>query len=162
MRRRHLRGERRPRQGHGAAGHGIGIRPQRLRLRHRGKCGPRSSALRGLDFAVTATGCRASRRGAPGPQGALRPLGLRSDAGIRRFCLALAARGRNAPSGSPSGRAPLTPPTARERLHSVAPRGLHHSAVSRAVGSRCGLPNAPSGSPPEALRSRIPKTLQER
>lgn len=32
-------------------------------------------------------------------------------------------------------------------------RGLHHSAVSRAVGSRSGLPNAPSGSPSEALRS---------
>lgn len=54
---------------------------------------------------------------------------------------------------SPPHAAPLTPPTARERLHWVAPRGLHHSAVSRAVGSRCGPPNAPSGSPSEALRS---------
>ena len=102
---------------------------------------------------MTAMGRRAFRRGAPGPQGALRPLGLRSDAGIRRFGLALAAHGRNAPSGSPSSRAPLTPPTARERLHWAAPRGRRHSAVSRAVGSRCGLPNAPSGSPSEALRS---------
>lgn len=102
---------------------------------------------------MTATGCRASRRGAPGPQGALRPLGLRSDAGIHQLrprsrC---AARGRS--QRSPPHAAPLTPPTARERLHWVAPRGLHHFAASRAVGSRCGLPNAPSGSPSEALRS---------
>ena len=48
---------------------------------------------------MTATGCRASRRGAPGPQGALRPLGLRSDAGIHRFGLALAARRGDAPRG---------------------------------------------------------------
>lgn len=62
-----------------------------------------------------------------------------------------AARGRS--QRSPPHAAPLTPPTARERLHWVAPRGLHHFAASRAVGSRCGLPNAPSGSPSEALRS---------
>ena len=36
--------------------------------------------------------------------------------------LPLAARPRNAPHGSPSGAAPLTPPAARERLHSMAQR----------------------------------------
>ena len=42
---------------------------------------------RRMGAAVTATGCRAFRRGAPGPQGALRPLGLRSGTAARRFCL---------------------------------------------------------------------------
>ena len=102
---------------------------------------------------MTATGCRASRRGAPGPQGALRPLGLRSDAGIRRFGLALAAR-----RGDASRRRLPTPLRSRRPhpangcIRSLA-HGRDHSAASRAAGSRSGISNAPSGSPSEALRS---------
>lgn len=82
--------------------------------------GADSDESRGVGPAAPPTGCRASRRGAPGPQGALRPLGFCSGTAVRRFCLALAARPGNAPSGSPSPLALLAPPVSRERLHSIA------------------------------------------
>lgn len=56
--------------------------------------------------------------------------------GRDRRTRALAARGRNAPHGSPSTPTPLTPPASHERLHSMASRRRHHSAVSRDAGSR--------------------------
>ena len=57
----------------------------------------------------------------------------------------------------PRGRLPRSlcsrrPCPANGCIRSLA-HGRDHSAVSRASGSRCGLPNAPSGSPSEALRS---------
>lgn len=90
--------------------------PQRRRVREKGggrepleggsvpvnEIGADSDESRGVGPAAPPTGCRASRRGAPGPQGALRPLGFCSGTAVRRFCLALAARPGNAPSGSPS------------------------------------------------------------
>lgn len=108
--------------------------PQRRRVREKGggrepleggsvpvnEIGADSDESRGVGPAAPPTGCRASRRGAPGPQGALRPLGFCSGTAVRRFCLALAARPGNAPSGSPSPLALLAPPVSRERLHSIA------------------------------------------
>lgn len=57
----------------------------------------------------------------------------------------------------PRGRLPRSlcsrrPCPANGCIRSLA-HGRDHSAVSRASGSRCGLPNTPSGSPSEALRS---------
>lgn len=98
---------------------------------------------RGVPIAVARTECRAPRRGAPGPgergpPPAPPPL---DGSTVRHRCgSALAARIRNAPHGSPSGTAPLTPPTSHERLHSMASGRRHHSTVSRVAGSRSGDP----------------------
>lgn len=141
--------------------------PQRRRVREKGggrepleggsvpvnEIGADSDESRGVGPAAPPTGCRASRRGAPGPQGALRPLGFCLGTAVRRFCLALAARPGNASSGSPSPLALLAPPVSRERLHSIAcswPRSFRR--VAR-LGLSLRASNAPSGSPSEALRS---------
>lgn len=80
-----------------------------------------------MGAAVTATG--------PAPRGAaLRARKGPSARSARDAGLALAARPENAPSGSPSPAAPLTPPTARERLHSIAcswPRSFRRIARRR-------------------------------
>lgn len=70
-----VRLERRPRRGAGDARRGARVRSPGLRARHREERGPGPDGHRRVGQAVTATGRRASRRGAPGPQGALRPLG---------------------------------------------------------------------------------------
>ena len=77
-----------------------------------------------------------ARRAGPGERSPC-PVALRRiPTGDVASGLPLAPRIRDAPMGSPPGAAPLTPPGPRERLHSMAPRGRHHSAVSRAPGSR--------------------------
>lgn len=96
---------------------------------------------------MTAAGCRASRRGAPGPQGALRPLGPQGRASLSLRDQETLPRGR-----LPRSLRSRRPCPANGCIRSLA-HGRDHSAVSRASGSRCGLPNAPSGSPSEALRS---------
>lgn len=96
---------------------------------------------------MTAAGCRASRRGAPGPQGALRPLGPQGRALLSLRDQETLPRGR-----LPRSLRSRRPCPANGCIQSLA-HGRDHSAVSRASGSHCGLPNAPSGSPSEALRS---------
>ncbi len=113
----------------------------RLRLRS----GP--DGRRRVGPAVTAAGCRAARRGAPGPQGALRPLGPQGRASLSLRDQETLPRGR-----LPRSLRSRRPCPANGCIQSLA-HGRDHSAVSRASGSHCGLPNAPSGSPSEALRS---------
>ena len=67
--------ERRPRRGAGDARRRARVRPPGLRARLGRGHGPGPDGHRWVDPTVTATGRRASRRGTPGPQGALRPLG---------------------------------------------------------------------------------------
>ena len=122
-----VRLERRPRRGAGDARHGARVRPPRFRARHREERGPGPDGHRGVGQAATATGT--APRGA-----ALRARKGPSARSARDAGLALAARPGNAPSGSPSPAAPLMPPTARERLHSIAcswPRSFRRVARRR-------------------------------
>lgn len=69
---------------------------------------------------------------------ALRPVGCGGRSTVRLHrTLPLATRIRNAPHGSPSGYAPLTPPVPRERLHSMAQRFaiISPCRASRALAS---------------------------
>lgn len=122
-----VRLERRPRRGAGDARRRARVRPPGLRVQRREERGPGPDGGRGLGAAVTATG--------PAPRGAaLRARKGPSARSARDAGLALAARPGNAPSGSPSPAAPLTPPTAHERLHSIAcswPRSFRRIARRR-------------------------------
>lgn len=69
---------------------------------------------------MSATGCRASRRGAPGPQGALRPLGLRSGTAALRF----GSLSLHTVETLPRGRLPTALRSRRRRSANVSIRRL--------------------------------------
>lgn len=147
--------------------------PQRRRVREKGggrepleggsvpvnEIGADSDESRGVGPAAPPTGCRASRRGAPGPQGALRPLGFYSGTAVRRFCLALAARPGNAPSGvafpARSARAARVPRTAAfDRLLMAAIIPLCRAPRALAAGFQTlpqGRLRKPSAHHPDGL-----------